>query len=58
MSEIKMQRLDENRVLIPQTGNMRVPGIIYANEKIYQLFKDDESAKQVATVACLPGIMK
>src|SRR4030043_105415 len=57
MSEITMQRLDENRVLIPQTGKMRVPGIIYANEKIYQLLKNDESAKQVANVACLPGIV-
>src|SRR4030043_133080 len=57
MSEITMQRLDENRVLIPQTGKMRVPGIIYANEKIYQLLKNDESAKHVANVACLPGIV-
>src|SRR4030042_1510030 len=58
MSEIKMKRLDENRVLIPQTGKMRVPGIIYANDKIFELLKSDESAKQVANVACLPGIVK
>src|SRR4030042_2181338 len=57
MSEITMQRLDENRFLIPRSGKMRVPGIIYANEKIYQLLKNDESTKQVANVACLPGIV-
>ena len=57
MSEIKLEKLDDNRWLLPQTGGMRVPGIIYANEKIYQLLKGDESAKQVANVAHLPGIV-
>ena len=57
MSEIKLEKLDDNRWLIPQTGGMRVPGIIYANEKIYQLLKGDESAKQVVNVAHLPGIV-
>lgn len=57
MSEIKLEKLDDNRWLLPQTGAMRVPGIIYANEKIYQLLKGDESAKQVANVAHLPGIV-
>ncbi len=58
MFEIKMERIDANRVLIPQTGKMRVPGIVYANDKIFRLLTTDESARQVANVACLPGIMK
>jgi tRNA-splicing ligase RtcB len=57
MSEIKLERIDDNRLVVPQTGKMRVPGIIYANEKIYQLLKSDESTKQVANVAQLPGIV-
>ena len=57
MSEIKLERIDENRLLLPQTGGMMVPGIIYANEKIYQLLQNDESTKQVANVAHLPGIV-
>ncbi len=57
MSDIKLEKLDDNRWLLPQTGAMRVPGIIYANEKIYNLLKNDESAKQVANVAQLPGIV-
>lgn len=57
MSEIKLERIDENRLLLPQTGGMRVPGIIYANEKISQLLQGDESTKQVANVAHLPGIV-
>ncbi len=57
MSEIKLEKLDENRWLLPQTGAMRVPGIIYANEIIHDLLKHDESARQVANVAHLPGIV-
>lgn len=57
MSEIKLERIDDNRWLVPQTGLMRVPGIIYANGKIHDLLRYDESAKQVANVACLPGIV-
>jgi len=58
MSEIKLERIDDNRLLVPQTGGMRVPGIIYANEKIHDLLKRDESIKQVANVAHLPGIVQ
>lgn len=57
MSDIKLERIDENRLLLPQTGGMKVPGIIYANEKIHQLLKSNESTKQVANVAHLPGIV-
>lgn len=58
MSEIRLEKLDDFRWLVPQADGMRVPGIIYANEKIYELLKGDESAKQVANVAHLPGIVK
>jgi tRNA-splicing ligase RtcB len=58
MSEIILEKLDDNRWLLPQTGSMRVPGIIYANEKIHQLLRGDESARQVANVASLPGIVR
>jgi len=57
MSEIKLEKIDDNRWLVPQTGSMRVPGMIYANEKIFDLLKNDESVKQVANVAHLPGIV-
>ncbi len=53
----KLERIDENRLLLPQKGGMRVPGIIYANEKIHQLLQNDESTMQVANVAHLPGIV-
>jgi tRNA-splicing ligase RtcB len=57
MNEIKLEKIDDNRWLLPQTGLMRVPGIIYANESIHDLLKKDESVRQVANVAHLPGIV-
>jgi tRNA-splicing ligase RtcB (3'-phosphate/5'-hydroxy nucleic acid ligase) len=56
MSELK--RLDDCRWMIPQTGNMRVPGIIYSSERLIREMGSDESPKQVANVAHLPGIVK
>jgi len=57
MSDLKLERIDDNRWLVPRTGGMKVPGIIYANEKIHALLAHDESTKQVANVAHLPGIV-
>jgi tRNA-splicing ligase RtcB len=57
MSEIKLRRLDEYRWEIPREGAMRVPGIIYASDKLMKTMGKDESPKQVANVAQLPGIV-
>ena len=43
---------------IPKTGEMLVPGRIYASKNILEAIKDDESLKQVKNVATLPGIQK
>lgn len=37
---------------------MRVPGIIYASDKLYQAIQSDNSIDQVRNVAHLPGIQK
>jgi len=58
MSEIKMARLDDFRWQIPRQGGMRVPGILYASERLLRSMGKDESPKQVANVAHLPGIVK
>jgi tRNA-splicing ligase RtcB len=36
---------------------MRVPGLVYADEKMLRLIKEDQSLEQVANVAFLPGIV-
>lgn len=58
MSEIKIQKLDEYRWVIPPVEGMRVPGIIYSSEKMMEGIGSDESPRQVTNVACLPGIVK
>ncbi len=40
---------------IPQTGDMRVPGRIFASEKLI-VEMDEKVREQVMNVACLPGI--
>jgi len=55
---LKFEKLDECRWMIPKTGGMRVPGIIYADEKMMTKIRADRSPQQVANVAHLPGIVK
>ncbi len=57
---IPLQKIDDYRWEIPQdyeTG-MRVPGIIFSNEKLLPKIRDDQSLQQVANVAHLPGIVR
>ena len=42
---------------IPRQGGMRVPGRIYASEKLMAELRDDPALTQVANVAHLPGIV-
>jgi tRNA-splicing ligase RtcB len=60
MSETMMglKKIDECRWMLPQTGGMKVPGIIYSSERLIKEMGADESPKQVANVAHLPGIVK
>ncbi|HNS53198.1 MAG TPA: RtcB family protein, partial [Syntrophales bacterium] len=58
MSDVKLRRLDEFRWEVPKEGAMRVPGIIYASDRLMKAMGQDESPKQVANVAQLPGIVK
>jgi len=55
---IRFEKLDDYRWMIPKTGRMRVPGIIYADEKMMAHIRSDKSPQQVANVAHLPGIVK
>lgn len=56
--KLELRKLDANRWEIPQVGGMRVPGIIYANESLLKDITMDESPRQVANVAHLPGIVR
>lgn len=43
---------------VPQTGGMRVPGRIFADDALMEVVLEDRSVEQVANVAHLPGIVE
>jgi tRNA-splicing ligase RtcB len=56
--DFKIKKIDEWRFLIPKTGAMRVPGLIFSSSELMPSIKDDQSLLQVVNVATLPGIVK
>ena len=56
----KLEKLDNFRWKIPQSykPGMKVPGLIYASEKLLTGIINDKAPEQVANVAFLPGIVK
>jgi len=57
MSERHYRKIDAWRWEIPPEGGMRVPGLLYTSEKLMKGMGADEGPRQVANVACLPGIV-
>jgi tRNA-splicing ligase RtcB len=56
--QVAIEKVDDYHYTIPRSEGMRVPGLIYANQKLLDDIKLDESPRQVANVAHLPGIIK
>jgi tRNA-splicing ligase RtcB len=54
---MELQRSNAYRWEIPPTGGMRVPGIVFASERLMADVQKDRSLDQVANVAHLPGIV-
>ena len=54
---IKIQKIDDYRWRIPREGKMRTDGVIYADERLFNDIRKDQSLAQVANVAWLPGIV-
>jgi tRNA-splicing ligase RtcB len=55
--KIKIQKIDDYRWRIPREGKMRTDGIIYADKRMLDDIRKDQSLVQVANVAWLPGIV-
>jgi tRNA-splicing ligase RtcB len=53
-----LKQISKHRWLIPKTGAMRVPGILFAHKDLMKNIAHDQSLGQVANVATLPGIVK
>jgi tRNA-splicing ligase RtcB len=56
----KLEKIDDYRWRIPDTymPGMRVPGIIYSDEKMLKSIVKDNAPQQIANAAYLPGIVK
>ena len=56
---VPLKRLDDFRWEIPASykQGMKVPGIVFAGDKLIDQIRDDQALEQVANVACLPGIV-
>jgi len=54
-----LEKIDDYRWRIPASYDrkMRVPGVIFADEKLLKDISDDQALQQVANVAQLPGIV-
>ncbi|MCX5695994.1 MAG: RtcB family protein [Candidatus Omnitrophica bacterium] len=56
---MNLEKIDDFRWRIPKAykPGMRVPGIIYCDEKLLKDIRQDKALEQVANVAFLPGIV-
>ena len=57
MVDIKIQKIDDWRWRLPREGKMRTEGLVYADEKMMEDIRKDQSLSQVVNVATLPGIV-
>jgi len=55
---MQLKKIDDYRWELPRSGRMRVPGLIFADEKMVGGQQQNEPLNQVANVAELPGIVK
>ena len=53
-----LERIDDVSWRIPKSyrAGMRVDGIVYADERLMEMIREDQALEQVANVAFLPGI--
>jgi len=56
--EYKFKKIDDYRWEIPKVEGMRVPGLLYADEKMLKVIQKERTPIQVKNVAYLPGIVK
>jgi len=57
MTDIKVEKMTDFTWRVPRTGRMQTHGVVYADDKMMKTVRNDQSLKQVANVAWLPGIV-
>ena len=56
MEELK--KISEVEYQIPKSGDMNVPAVVFASEKLLEDMKNDKTLEQIKNVAMLSGIIK
>ncbi len=56
--DIELKKLSNITWQIPKSGEMKVPAVVFASEKLLEKIKQDDTLKQLRNVACLKGILK
>lgn len=54
---MEIKRLNDYMWELPKSGNMNVPGLFFASERLMQKIQQDKTFEQVRNVACLKGII-
>ncbi len=55
---MKIKKISKNVYEMEKEGEMKVPGVIFASEDLFEKIKNDKTLEQVKNVAKLPGIVK
>jgi len=55
---MELNKISDNIYEIPQEGQMKKPARVYANEKLLNEIKGDDTLEQIKNVATLPGLEK
>jgi tRNA-splicing ligase RtcB len=55
---VKLEKINDFLWEIPKRGGMKVPGRVYATEKMLGAIREEKALEQVVNVAHLPGIQK
>ncbi|MBP1660570.1 MAG: hypothetical protein H6P95_1762 [Candidatus Aminicenantes bacterium] len=55
---MELRKIDDVTWEIPRQGDMRVPAVVYASERLLKDIRRDLALDQARNVACLPGIRK
>ena len=53
-----IEKIGENVWRIPREGDMRVPAVVYASDRLLDDIRRDQTLAQARNVACLPGIVR
>jgi tRNA-splicing ligase RtcB len=55
---MELRKISDNIWEIPREGEMRVPALVYASERLLADVRHDQTLSQARNVACLPGIQR